>query len=104
MRIAWITALVLQTILPVSAQFCKPQDFAGIYGFQLSGSTTISGGTKSVASMGRLEFDGYGGVTGASSVNFDGFLLGNPVTGSYQVRDDCRITWSLQDDSGAFQH
>jgi len=104
MRIAWITGLVAGTLLPASAQFCNPQKFEGAYGFQLSGSTTISGHEKPVASMGLLEFDGQSGVSGTSSVNFAGFLLGNPVTGSYELRADCTMTWSLQDDSGAFQH
>src|SRR6266567_5136125 len=102
--IAWITGILLGTVFPASAQLCNPQEFAGVYGFQLSGSTTISGDSKPVASMGRLEFDGQGGVNGSASVNFAGYLLGNPVTGSYDVRTDCSITWSLQDDSGAFQH
>jgi hypothetical protein len=35
---------------------------------------------------------------------FAGYLLGNPVTGTYEALWDCTITWSLQDDSGAFQH
>ena len=104
MRADWLTGAVMAATLPVSAQFCRPQDFTGAYGFQLAGTTTISGDTKPVASMGRLEFDGRGGVSGTSSVNFAGYLLGNPVTGSYQVRNDCSLTWSLQDDSGAFQH
>jgi hypothetical protein len=104
MRTIRITAVVLWTVLPALAQFCEPSDFDGAYGFQLSGSTTISGTAKPVASVGWLEFDGEGGVSGTSSVNFAGFLLGNPVTGTYQLRSDCTIVWSLQDDSGAFQH
>jgi len=51
-----------------------------------------------------MEFDGRGALSGTSTVNFDGFLLGNPVTGTYQVRGDCTLSWSLQDNSGAFQH
>jgi len=35
---------------------------------------------------------------------FSGLLLGNPVTGTYEAKTDCTITWQLQDDSGAFQH
>lgn len=104
MRTGSIAALVLSIASPASAQYCRPQAFAGVYGYQLSGTTTISGDTKPVASVGRLEFDGRGTVSGTASVNFAGFLLGNPVTGTYQVRADCSITWSLQDDSGAFQH
>jgi hypothetical protein len=91
----------------VSAQpvdVCDPAKFQGAYGFQLSGQTTISGTAKPVASIGRLEFDGQGGVTGEASVNFAGYYLGNPVTGKYQVQADCTLTWSLQDDSGNWQH
>jgi hypothetical protein len=91
----------------VSAQapdVCDPSKFQGAYGFLLSGQTTISGTTKPVASVGRLEFDGQGGVSGESSVNFAGYYLGNPVTGKYQVQADCTVTWSLQDDSGAWQN
>ena len=39
-----------------------------------------------------------------SSVNFNGYFLGNPVTGAYEIREDCSVIWSLQDDSGGFQH
>jgi len=104
MRILSIGAMVLAATLPAVAQFCKPQDLVGAYGFQLSGSTTISGDLKPVASVGRLEFDGHGVLSGTSSVNFAGFFLGNPVTGSYEAHPDCTITWSLEDDSGSFQH
>jgi hypothetical protein len=83
---------------------CDPAKLQGAYGFQLSGRTTISGESKPVASIGRLEFDGKGGVTGSSSVNFAGYFLGNPVTGKYEAHTDCSIVWNLQDDSGAWQH
>jgi len=99
-----IAVLVVAAVLPAAAQLCKPQDLQGPYGFQLSGTTTISGDSKPVASMGRLDFDGQGAVSGSSSVNFAGYFLGNPVTGSYEAHADCTIDWSLQDDSGAFQH
>ena len=83
---------------------CDASKFAGAYGFQLSGRTTISGTSKPVAAIGRLEFDGHGGITGQSSTGFSGYYLGGPVTGKYEVSADCTLTWSLQDDSGAWQH
>ncbi len=86
------------------AQVCNPADIQGGYGFQLSGKTTISGKETPTAAVGRLEFDGRGKITGIASVNFNGYFLGNPVTGAYEAKDDCTITWSLQDDSGAYQH
>jgi hypothetical protein len=87
-----------------AADVCDPAKIGGAYGFQLSGHTTISGDSKPVVSVGRLVFDGKGGVSGYASVNFAGYFLGNPVTGAYEAHDDCTIAWSLQDDSGAYQH
>jgi hypothetical protein len=93
--------------LALSAQevdVCNPAHLQGAYGFQLSGRTTISGSSKPVASIGRLEFDGHGVLSGTSSVNFAGYFLGNPVTGKYEAHDDCTLSWSVQDDSGGWQH
>lgn len=88
-----------------TAAVCGANDILGAYGFQLSGSSTISGRPSPVGGVGRLVFeDGRRTVTGYSSVNFNGFFLGNPVTGSYSFQTDCTLTWSLQDDSGALQH
>ena len=86
-------------------QVCGRDDLQGAYGMQLSGSTTIGvNGAQPVAAIGRVEFDGEGGVSGVSSVNIAGYFLGNPVTGHYSFRTDCTFTFDLQDDSGALQH
>lgn len=91
--------------LPVCAAApCSTAAFAGSYGLHLSGTSTISGGPTPFANLSRLAFDGEGGITGYSSINFNGLLLGNPVTGAYEVKRDCTMSWSLQDDSGALQH
>jgi hypothetical protein len=90
--------------LPLCADVCNPADLQGPYGFQLSGETTISGESKPVTNMGRMVLAGDGGISGYSTAMFAGFLLGNPITGTYEARWDCTVTWSLQDDSGAFQH
>jgi len=98
-------ALAAALITPAcAADACDPAKLAGAYGFQLSGHTTISGDSKPVVSVGRLVFDGSGVLSGYSSVNFAGYFLGNPVTGKYESHADCTVSWSLQDDSGAFQH
>ncbi len=54
--------------------------------------------------IGRLVFNGDGSLSGVSSVSFTGLYLGNPVTGKYEARTDCSVSWSLQDDSGNFQN
>ena len=100
-----IIALAAALAAPVcAADVCDPAKLEGAYGFQLSGDTNISGDSKPVVSVGRLVFDGHGVLSGYSSVNFAGFFLGNPVTGVYEAHSDCTITWSLQDDSGGYQH
>src|SRR5882724_3045809 len=83
-----------------AADVCAARDLQGPYAFQLSGISTISGSPAPVAGLARLEFDGKSEVSGYSSVNFNGLLLGNPVTGTYEVSSDCKLAWSLQDDSG----
>jgi len=109
--IALASAIAFGALLavPVRAEdVCDPAKVGGAYGFQLSGNTTISGNSKPVVSVGRLVFNGnllgQGAVSGYSSVNFAGYFMGNPVTGTFEVHTDCTISWSLQDDSGAFQH
>ena len=87
-----------------AADYCNPRDFLGTYGFQLTGETTISGEPQPAATLGRLVFDEDGGVSGTSSVKFAGLLLGNPVTGTYEAHRNCSVSWSLQDDSGGYQH
>ncbi len=86
------------------AAVCDPAAFQGAYGFLLSGNTTISGSPQPAAAVGRIALDGSGGLSGVSSVKFTGLLLGNPVTGMYQAKSDCSVSWTLQDDSGNFQH
>ena len=85
------------------AEYCDPGELRGAYGFELSGNTDISGASKPVVGVGRLLF-GNADVTGYSSINFAGWFLGNPLTGRYQLKADCSLTFSLQDTSGHFQH
>lgn len=99
--LAWIFAWRV----PVCAgAVCNPNDVRGPYALFLSGETTISGEPKPVASVARVVLADQGILSGYSSTMFAGFLQGNPVKGTYEVRPDCTMTWSLQDDSGAFQH
>jgi hypothetical protein len=70
----------------------------------LTGLTEISGTLRPTVSLGRLTFDGRGNLSGTASAIFTGLLLGNPVTGSYESKSDCSISWKLQDTSGAFQN
>src|SRR5712692_6698813 len=96
--------LVSSVALAFPAPRCTEANLAGPYGLQLSGEALISGTPAPAAAIARLVFDGQKSVNGYSSVNFNGLLLGNPVTGTYEVNSDCTMSWKLQDDSGAFQH
>ena len=86
------------------AAVCNPADFSGAYGFLLTGDSKIGFGAQPAAALGRLVLDDSGKISGTVSAGFTGLLLGNPVTGGYEAHTDCSITWSLQDDSGNFQH
>src|SRR5215471_1707458 len=99
----WIAAFVCATAAQ-AADVCDPVRFGGPYAFQLSGMTTIGGTPQPTVSIGRIIFDGSGKISGTSSATFSGLLLGNPVTGTYEMNNDCTLTWKLQDDSGAYQH
>jgi hypothetical protein len=83
---------------------CSETEVQGPYGAQFSGITWIAGTPKPAVGLARLVFNPDKAISGYSSVSFDGMLLGNPVTGTYEIKSDCTMTWSLQDGSGAFQH
>jgi len=97
--LVWLTGLAAQ-----AADVCNPADLLGPYAFQLTGSTDIAGTPNPTASLGRIDFDGRGGLSGTASATFRGLLLGNPVTGSYEAKPDCSVIWKLQDNSGGFQN
>ena len=101
-RIAWIAVIIVSALH--AAEICSETELQGPYGLQLSGTSSISGTPTQVVGVARVVFASDGTLSGYSSVNFNGLLLGNPVTGSYLVKQDCSMTFSLQDDSGAFQH
>jgi hypothetical protein len=105
MRTNWLLFLVLPWGLAAqAADVCDPAHLIGPYAFQLTGSTDIAGTPQPTVSLGRLAFDGRGNLSGTASATFNGLLLGNPVTGSYEAKPDCSVRWKLQDDSGAFQN
>jgi hypothetical protein len=105
MRTSWLfLLLLLPGFTSRAADVCNPADLVGSYAFQLTGLTNISGTPKPTVSLGRLTFDGRGNLSGTASATFTGLLLGNPMTGSYEAKSDCSITWKLQDTSGAFQN
>jgi len=105
MRANAILLLFMSAGLAAQApEVCNPADLFGPYAFQLTGSTDISGTPRPTVSLGRIAFGDRGSLSGTATAAFRGLLLGNPVTGSYQVNLDCSVIWKLQDDSGGFQN
>ena len=100
----FIFSLVMLASVSQAANVCAESEVQGPYGALLSGVTMIAGTPKPAVNLARLVFNADKSVGGYSSVNFDGLLLGNPVTGTYEIKSDCTMSWSLQDDSGGFQH
>ncbi|HTX39879.1 MAG TPA: hypothetical protein VME43_32900 [Bryobacteraceae bacterium] len=88
-----------------AAQVCGRYDVRGAYGIQLYGTTTIgANGTQPMAGIGRVYFGDDGGVTAVTSVNLDGYFLGNPVTGTYTFNNHCALTFDVRDQSGGTEH
>ena len=101
---ARVLFVVSFAVCAFGADVCNPADFQGVYGFLLTGTTTISTQPQPVVSLGRLTFDGAGNVTGIATFSFTGLNLGNPVAGTYEARADCSLSWTLRDESGNAQH
>jgi len=99
-----VLLLAAVSVLPITASVCNPADFYGVYGFQLTGTTTIGTAPQPVVSIGRMDFGDEGKVSGVVSIDFTGLYLGNPVMGTYEAHTDCSVSWSLQDTSGNAQH
>lgn len=93
--------MIVAPALP-AADVCSITELQGPYGIQLSGTSSISGTPTQVVGVARVVFAGDGVLSGYSSVSFNGLLLGNPVSGTYEVKTDCSMTYSLQDDSAHF--
>ncbi len=101
-RLAWIVVAAAPALL--TAEICSETELQGPYAFHLSGTTTIAGTPTQVVGVARIVFAADGVLSGYSSISFNGLLLGNPVSGTYELKQDCGLTFSLQDDSGGFQH
>src|SRR5579872_1588783 len=50
-----------------AADMCNPADLVGPYAFQLTGLTDIAGPPRPTVSLGRVVFDGQGGLSGTAS-------------------------------------
>ena len=66
----------VSALAEAAADVCNPADLIGPYAFQLTGLTDISGAPKPAVSLGRIAFDGHGGLTGTASATFEDCFWG----------------------------
>jgi len=77
----------------------------GAHGFSYSGTRV---GVGAVASSGRIEFDGAGGLSASFTTAVDGNVFTGRFTGSYLVRDDgtgsilIQLPWLMTQARGTF--
>jgi hypothetical protein len=106
---------------------CTNNSLYGTYGLQLSGAVTpeAAGGVgdaqapdkarlqmseqtprtpNTAAGFARLYMDGAGNLFGNANITISGAWSEGPVSGTYNVNDDCTATITLTDSSGAAQH
>jgi hypothetical protein len=79
---------------------CASNLLNGSYAMQFSGSAS----SARLAGLARLSFDADGNVQGSSSVNANGTWQTRDVSGTFEVRDDCTVSFSLIDTNGITQN
>jgi len=65
---------------------CTLHNVAGAYGYTVTGTRN---GIGPAASVGSVEINSDGTVTGAQNASFNGIILTETFTGTYTVSDDC---------------
>jgi len=106
---------------------CTNNLLTGAYGWQLSGTLTtdlaggVGGATTPMKVMSRIPseapgtvslaaglasvfMDGGGNLFGNAAVILDGVWSEGPVTGAYNVNDDCSVSVTVTDSGGGTQH
>jgi hypothetical protein len=83
----------------VDAQICSNQTLKGSFGYTVTGTITQSVPplvAGPFVAVGRIVFDGAGGVTTIRSLNDDGNPLRNDSgNGSYSLNSDCTGSFSI---------
>ncbi len=83
--------------MPASAQTCSPALVAGSYAASDDGTIIpLLGGVTSRASVGQINLDAAGNLSGTSTASLGGVIGTNNFTGTYVVNPDCTGTMNLQ--------
>ena len=83
---------VLGLVFPAVGQAgvgCSNLNLHAAYGFTNTGVLLQGGARQDVASVGRLVYDGQGGVSGTGTLSLNGLVIEGTLTGRYQVNADC---------------
>jgi hypothetical protein len=83
---------VLVLVFPAVGQAgvgCSNLNLHGAYGFTNTGVLLLNGARLDVASVGRLVYDGQGGVSGTGTLSSNGVVIEGTLTGTYKVNADC---------------
>ena len=84
---------------PAAAQMCSNQTVKGSYGYTVTGTIVTSQGplvAGPFAAVGRITFDGVGGVQTVRSLSDNGFILQNDAgTGTYSMHSNCTGSFNI---------
>ncbi|MDZ4801967.1 MAG: hypothetical protein SGI92_27750 [Bryobacteraceae bacterium] len=83
------------------AQNCNNASLSGAYAYAASGNMTVDGKISNNSEVGRMVFDGKGGITGYAARTVAGTSNVGTFTGSYAVGADCTTTGRTTYSDGA---
>jgi hypothetical protein len=80
---------------------CGNGSLSGTYGYLLTGSVALSGGTYTYSDSGQVSGDGNGNLTTTSVANVGGSASNISGTGTYAVTNQCYGTASITSQAGS---
>ena len=96
-------AILILTVSPMQPAFATPEktdrcsngSLSGRFAFIIQGTQFTPLPAIQAATVGALNFDGQGGLTGADVASFSGQIVPRSFRGIYSVNPDCTATASL---------
>jgi hypothetical protein len=97
--LALLTVLVLSPAIGARAQACSDRTLKGAFGYTVTGSIVQNTGplvAGPFVAVGRIVFDGKGGVSTVRSVNDNGYVFQNDTgKGTYSMNQDCTGSFNI---------
>jgi len=80
---------------------CTVRSLAGNFGLTVTATNIVPPSTSiPIVSVGLVNFDGAGSLTGAVTTSFGGFVGTDSITGSYTIESNCAGTFSVTFSNG----